>query len=195
MSQQLIQPEKTALLVIDVQNEYFDGKWPIPDGESALQQIEEAIEGCGAHGTRVIYVQHASLRPEMGIFMPGSHGFDLHPRLRPREEDLRLVKNYPGCFSKTPLEEWLRREGIDTIVISGYMTHMCCDTTAREGFHRDFRVLFLRDATATRDGEHPVLGKIDHQELHRATLIVQASAFARVLPTQELLTSLARREG
>ncbi len=195
MSQQLVQPGKTALLVIDVQNEYFDGKWPIPDGESALGHVEEAIEGCRAHGARVIYVQHAAARPEMGIFVPGSHGYDLHPRLQPREEDLRLVKNYPGCFTKTSLEEWLHREGIDTLVISGYMTHMCCDTTAREGFHRDFRVLFLNDATATRDGEHPIAGKINHQELHRATLIVQGSAFAQVLPTQELLTSLAQKEG
>ena len=67
---------------------------------------------------------------------------------------------------------------------------MCCDTTAREGFHRDFRVLFLNDATATRDGEHPTLGKVDHGELHRSTLITQASMFAEVLPTQELIDRL-----
>ena len=70
------------------------------------------------------------------------------------------------------------------------MTHMCCDTTAREGFHRDFRVLFLDDATATRDGEHPTLGKIEHSELHRSTLITQASMFAEVLSTQELVERL-----
>ena len=70
------------------------------------------------------------------------------------------------------------------------MTHMCCDTTAREGFQRDFRVLFLNDATATRDGEHPTLGKITHDELHRSTLITQASMFAEVLPTQEMVERL-----
>ena len=104
-----------------------------------------------------------------------------------------MVKNYPGSFSKTDLEDTLRQRGIDTIVISGYMTHMCCDTTAREGFQRDFRVLFLNDATATRDGQHVTLGKIDHNELHRATLITQASMFSQVLPTSEFVEMIAAK--
>jgi nicotinamidase-related amidase len=185
-----LDPRKTALLVIDVQNEYFDGKWPVPDGEAALSRIEEAIDAAQGAGAKVIYIQHAVLRPERGIFIPGTHGFALHPRLHPRDADSRIVKNYPGSFTKTTLEEQLRQSGIDTIAISGYMTHMCCDTTARQGFHRDYRVLFLDDATATRDGQHPTLGAVDHRELHRATLITQASMFAQVLPTQEFVRSL-----
>ena len=185
-----LNPKKTALIVIDVQNEYFDGKWPIPDGNAALDNIEETIEASQQAGAKVIYVQHEVLNPERGLFIRGTNGFELHSRLKPRPEDRRIVKNYPGSFSKTDLEETLRKDGIETVVISGYMTHMCCDTTAREGFHRDFRVLFLDDATATRDGEHPTLGKIEHGELHRSTLITQASMFAEVLPTQELVERL-----
>ena len=185
-----LDPKKTALIVIDVQNEYFEGKWPIPDGNAALDKIEAAIEASQQTGAKVIYVQHEVLNPERGLFIRGTNGFELHTRLRPRPEDQRIVKNYPGSFSKTDLEETLRKDGIETLVISGYMTHMCCDTTAREGFHRDFRVLFLNDATATRDGEHPTLGKIAHGELHRSTLITQASMFAEVLPTQELVERL-----
>jgi nicotinamidase-related amidase len=185
-----LDPQKTALLVIDVQNEYFDGKWPVPDGTMALQKIEQAIDASQTAGATVVYVQHAVLQPERGIFIPGLHGFELHARLRPRAHDQRVVKNYPGSFSKTDLENTLRRRGIDTIVISGYMTHMCCDTTAREGFQRDFRVLFLNDATATRDGQHATLGKIDHNELHRTTLITQSSMFSQVLPTGEFVEML-----
>ncbi len=185
-----LDPQKTALLVIDVQNEYFDGKWPVPDGTIALQKIEQAIDASQTAGATVVYVQHAVLQPERGIFIPGSHGFELHARLNPRAHDQRVVKNYPGSFSKTDLENTLRRRGIDTIVISGYMTHMCCDTTAREGFQRDFRVLFLNDATATRDGQHATLGKIDHNELHRTTLITQSSMFSQVLPTSEFVEML-----
>jgi nicotinamidase-related amidase len=182
-----LDPQKTALLVIDVQNEYFDGKWPIPDGAMALQKIEQAIDASQTAGAAVVYVQHAVLQPERGIFIPGSHGFELHPRLHPRTNDSRVVKNYPGSFSKTDLENTLRQREVDTIVISGYMTHMCCDTTAREGFQRDFRVLFLNDATATRDGQHATLGTINHNELHRTTLITQASMFSQVLPTSEFV--------
>ncbi len=185
-----LDPKKTALIVIDVQNEYFEGKWPIPDGNVALDNIEAAIEASQQAGAKIIYVQHEVLNPERGLFIRGTNGFELHPRLTPRPEDQRIVKHYPGSFSKTDLEEILRKEGIETLAISGYMTHMCCDTTAREGFQRDFRVLFLNDATATRDGEHPSLGKIAHGELHRSTLITQASMFAEVLPTQELVERL-----
>jgi nicotinamidase-related amidase len=166
-----LNPQTTALLVIDVQNEYFDGKWPIPEGLAALSCIEEAIETSQSVGATVVYIQHAVANPEYGLFLPGSHGFDLHARLHPRSGDPRIVKTYPGAFSKTELEPALRQRHIETIVIAGYMTHMCCDTTAREGFQRDFRVLFLNDATATRDGQHATLGTITHKELHRTTLI------------------------
>jgi nicotinamidase-related amidase len=186
-------PQKTALLVIDVQNEYFDGKWPIPDGTTALEQIERAIDAGQQANAMVVYVQHAVLKPERGVFIPGSHGFELHPRLHPRANDSRIIKNYPGSFTKTNLEDTLRQRGIDTVVISGYMTHMCCDTTAREGFQRDFRVLFLNDATATRDGQHATLGTISHRDLHRATLITQASMFSQVLPTNEFVEMLSAK--
>jgi len=188
-----LDPQKTALLVIDVQNEYFDGKWPIPDGTVALERIEQAIDTSQSAGATVVYVQHAVLNPERGIFIPGSHGFELHAHLQPRANDPRVVKNYPGSFNKTDLENTLCQRGINTIIISGYMTHMCCDTTAREGFQRDFRVLFLNDATATRDGQHVTLGKIDHNELHRTTLITQASMFSQVLPTSEYVEMIGAK--
>jgi len=188
-----LDPQKTALLVIDVQNEYFDGKWPVPDGPQALEQIERAIDASQRTNATVIYVQHAVSKPERGVFIPGSHGFALHPRLHPRATDTRIVKNYPGSFTKTKLEDTLRQHGIETLVISGYMTHMCCDTTAREGFQRDFRVLFLDDATATRDSQHATLGKVDHRELHRATLITQASMFAQVLSTSEFVEMMTTK--
>ena len=101
-----LDPQKTALLVIDVQNEYFDGKWPIPDGAMALQKIERAIDTSQSAGASVVYIQHAVLKPERGIFIPGSHGFELHPRLHPRTNDSRVVKNYPGSFSKTDLRKY-----------------------------------------------------------------------------------------
>ncbi len=188
-----LDPGKTALLVIDVQNEYFDGKSPVPDGPAALDRILAAIEASKSAGGQVVYVQHEVLQPEREIFIRGTHGFELHPRLQPAPSDALIVKNYPGSFNKTALEETLRQHTVDTLVISGYMTHMCCDTTAREGFQRDFRVLFLSDATATRDGAHPTLGRIDHEHLHQATLITQASMFARVLPTAEFIELLPAR--
>lgn len=186
-----LDPAKTALLVIDAQNEYFDGKVPIPDGAAALEHIREAIDAAEHAGMHVVYVQHEVLQRERGIFLRGTHGFDLHPRLKPRSQDPLIVKNYPGAFAQTNLDEVVRANGITQLAISGYMTHMCCDTTAREGFQRNLKVLFLNDATATRDVEHPNLGKVGHTDLHRATLLTQASMFAEVLPTNAFVERLA----
>lgn len=178
-----LDPATTALLVIDVQNEYFDGKAPIPDGDAALEHIRAAIDAAEHAGMHVVYVQHEVLQRERGVFLRGTHGFELHPQLEPRSGDPLIVKHYPGAFAQTDLDEVVRANGITQIAISGYMTHMCCDTTAREGFQRNLKVLFLDDATATRDVEHPSLGKVGHADLHRATLLTQASMFAEVLPT------------
>ena len=185
-----LDPATTALLVIDVQNEYFDGKAPIPDGDAALEHIRAAIDAAEHAGMHVVYVQHEVLQRERGVFLRGTHGFELHPRLEPRSGDPLIVKHYPGAFAQTDLDEIVRANGITQIAISGYMTHMCCDTTAREGFQRNLKVLFLDDATATRDVEHPTLGKVGHADLHRATLLTQASMFAEVLPTSGFVRRL-----
>ena len=66
-----LDPKKTALIVIDVQNEYFEGKWPIPDGNAALDKIEAAVEASQQTGAKVIYVQHEVLNPERGLFIRG----------------------------------------------------------------------------------------------------------------------------
>ena len=185
-----LDPATTALLVIDVQNEYFDGKAPIPDGDAALEHIRAAIDAAEHADMQVVYVQHEVLQRERGVFLRGTHGFELHPRLKPRSEDPLIVKHYPGAFAQTDLDEVLRANGITQVAISGYMTHMCCDTTAREGFQRNLKVLFLDDATATRDVEHPTLGKVGHADLHRATLLTQASMFAEVLSTSGFVQRL-----
>lgn len=185
-----LDPATTALLVIDVQNEYFDGKAPIPDGDAALEHIRAAIDAAEHAGMHVVYVQHEVLQRERGVFLRGTHGFELHPRLEPRSGDPLIVKHYPGAFAQTDLDEVVRANGITQIAISGYMTHMCCDTTAREGFQRNLKVLFLDDATATRDVEHPTLGKVGHADLYRATLLTQASMFAEVLPTSGFVRRL-----
>ena len=101
-----LDPKKTALIVIDVQNEYFEGKWPIPDGNTALDKIEAAIEASQQTGAKVIYVQHEVLNPERGLFIRGTNGFELHraSRLAPKTSvSSRII---PDHFPKLT---WKRR--------------------------------------------------------------------------------------
>jgi nicotinamidase-related amidase len=100
-----------------------------------------------------------------------------------------IEKNLPGSFTGTDLEAWLRGHDIDTVVIAGYMTQMCCDTTARQAVHLGFSVEFLSDATGTLQVSN-YAGTVTAEELHKAILVTQAMRFSEVLTTEEWISSL-----
>lgn len=95
----------------------------------------------------------------------------------------------PGSFAGTELESWLKENHIDTVVISGYMTQMCCDTTARQAMHLGFNVEFLSDATGTLDITS-YAGEISARDLHNAILITQAMKFSEVISTEEWMGNI-----
>ena len=95
-----------------------------------------------------------------------------------------IEKTLPGSFTGTNLEEWLRANEIDTLVISGYMTQMCCDTTARQALHMGFAVEFLSDGTGTLDISNAA-GSVSAEELHRAILVTQQMRFSQVMSTAQ----------
>lgn len=181
---------KRALLVIDVQNEYFPGgALPITYPEGSLQKITEAMDGAAEAGVPILLVQHGTENPDAKSFVKGSRGWRLKGEVDVRKRTAVIEKQLPGAFTGTELEPWLRQNGIDTIVITGYMTQMCCDTTARQAVHRGFQVEFLSDATGTLDQENSA-GRVSAEDLHRAVLVTQQSRFARVLSTEDWIGSL-----
>lgn len=180
---------KRALLVIDVQNEYFTGMLPVTHPAGSLENIGRVMDAASASGIPVIVVQHAvSGRP---VFRKGSPEWALHKEVADRPHDLLVEKTLPGSFTGTELEAWLRERGIDTVVISGYMTQMCCDTTARQAFHLGFGVEFLSDATGTLAIANDA-GSVTAEELHRAILVTQGMLFSRVMTTAEWLGGLEK---
>ncbi|MFZ5584771.1 MAG: cysteine hydrolase family protein [Thermodesulfobacteriota bacterium] len=177
-----------ALLVIDVQQEYFTGLMPVTHPPGSLGNILAAMDGARARGIPVVVVQHAGAA-DSPVFRPGTPGYELHPEVAGRPRDVLVVKRLPGGFTGTGLEDWLREKGLDTVTICGYMTQMCCDTTARQAFHRGFLVEFLRDATGALDVANAA-GKASAEELHRAILVSQAMRFSQVMTTQQWLEGL-----
>src|SRR4051794_27652624 len=125
---------KRALLVIDVQNEYFPGgQLPITHPHAHLDNILRVMDAATEAGLPVVVVQHTFMRPEKPFFKRGTPGWELHPEVASRPRDHWIETNLPGSFTGTGLEGWLRERGLDTVTIAGYMTHMCCDTTAPGG--------------------------------------------------------------
>jgi nicotinamidase-related amidase len=175
-----------ALLVIDVQNEYFTGALPITHPAGHLEHILKVMDAAAGHIPTVLIQHHSE---DLPIFRKGTREWELHPEVAARPHDLRIEKSLPGSFTNTALEQWLRERGIDTVTIAGYMTHMCCDTTAREAVHRGFKAEFLSDATGTLPLSNAG-GQVTAEELQRSILAAQAQLLSEVLPSDQWIQRL-----
>jgi len=175
---------KRALLVIDVQNEYFTGKLSVTYPENSFENIIKVIDFANENNIPVLLIQHTNPGKDSTTFKEGTDEHRIHDEVLKRRYDKIIEKNLPGSFTRTELGLWLKENDIDTLVISGYMTQMCCDTTARQAVHRGFSVEFLSDATGTLDISNSA-GEISAEELHKAILITHAMRFSKVVSTDE----------
>lgn len=142
---------KEALVIIDVQNDYFPGganelKHPLEAEEKILSLISESRKA----GRPIVYVQHIN-PPDDYFFLEGSKGAEISERIKPRAGDKVIVKHYPNSFSGTDLDEYLKSLSVDTLIVCGMMTHMCVDTTVRAAMDYGYKVKLVADACATMD--------------------------------------------
>ena len=180
---------KQALFIIDVQNEYFTGKMPVCYPQKSLDNILKAMDEAKKKNVPVLVIQHTSTQPNAKAFVYESDGWQIHPEVAKRPYDLLVEKHLPGSFTETSLESWLRKHEIDTVVIAGYMTHMCCDTTARQAMHLGYTVYFLSDGTGTLDIKNDA-GFVTAEILHKTILTVQNSRFSKVISTEDWIKNL-----
>ena len=124
---------KRALLVIDVQREYFDGALPISHPVGHLETILDVMDMAHESQIPTAVIRHHQPDPDSPIFRLNSDMWQLHAEVEKRPRDILIDKQLPGAFTGTGLKQWLQSVGADTLTIAGYMTQMCCDTTARQG--------------------------------------------------------------
>jgi nicotinamidase-related amidase len=179
----------SALVVIDVQNEYVTGGLPIayPPVEEGLARIGEAVDAANAAGIPVVLVRHTEPDPAGGIFVAGTPAWELHDVVSSRPHDVVVDKRLPGSFTGTSLGEWVEGRGVDHLVIAGWMTHMCVDSTTRQAMHRGLGVTVLTDATGTID----ISDDLPAHLVHRVELGVLGDGFASLSTTADWAASLA----
>lgn len=173
-----------ALLVVDVQREYFDGALPISHPVGHLESILATMDEAAKLKIPTVVIRHHQPDPESPVFRKGSPMWQLHSEVESRPRDVLIDKQLPGSFTNTPLDEFLKSRGIDTVSIVGYMTQVCCDTTAREAFHRGYKVEFLNDATGTLDVSNKA-GSVTAEQLHRSILVAQQMFISDVIDRAE----------
>lgn len=175
-----------ALIVIDVQREYFDGALPIRHPVGHLENLLEVMDAAHQADIPTVVVRHHQPDPESPVFRKGSELWQLVDEVESRPRDILIDKQLPGSFTGTALDEFLRERGIDTVTIAGYMTQVCCDTTARQAMHRGYNVEFLRDATGTLDVANKA-GSVTAEQLHEAILVAQQMFISDVIDRKEWL--------
>lgn len=181
---------RRALLVIDVQNEYFSGQLPIvhPPVAQSLPNIGRAMDAARDHGVPVLVVQHGT-PAGAPVFAAGSPGWQLHPEIARRPRDHAFEKTLASAFAGTGLGDWLAAREIDTLTIVGYMTHNCDASTIYEAAHRGLKVEFLHDASGALPYANAA-GAASAEEIHRVFSVVFHSNFAAVASTSEWIQAL-----
>ena len=176
----------TALLLIDIQNDYFPGgAMELVGSREAGEQAATLLAAFRGKGLPVLHVQHVSTRPGATFFLPDTPGVQIHDFVAPLAGETVVRKHFPNSFRDTVLLDELRRRGITRLVIAGMMTHMCVDTTVRAAFDLGFECRLAHDACATRalsfDGS-----TVAAADVQRAFIASLNGLFARVQSAAEL---------
>lgn len=176
-----------ALLVIDLQNEYFPtGKLPLVGIEAATANAARVIADARAKGVPVIHVRHEAGKPDAPVFTPGTPNVQIHPSVAPVEGEAVIVKHFPNSFRETPLQALLDELGVRELVIVGAMSHMCIDAGTRAAADLGYTVTVVHDACATRDlafgGQ-----TVPAAQVHAAYMAALGSSYAQVVSTEAVL--------
>ncbi|MBC9229078.1 cysteine hydrolase [bacterium SPL81] len=149
---------KQALLIIDVQNDYFkNGKMELVNPDNALAKINQLEDHFFYNNLPIIYIQH--INPSAAsFFQENTVGVALHPQLQVKDSSIIVEKHFPNSFLETKLQEILKQHQVEQLVITGMMTHVCIDSGTRAAKELGYQPIIIADATATRDLEHD--GKI-----------------------------------
>ena len=142
---------KEALLIIDVQNDYFPGgRCELYNTYEAEKRIISLIKESRILQRPIIYIQHIN-SADRTFFLEGTYGCEISERIKPQSEDKVIVKHYPNSFLNTELDSYLKEKEIKKLIVCGMMTHMCVDTTVRAAMDYGYKVDLVADACATKD--------------------------------------------
>ena len=141
-----------ALLLIDIQNDYFPGgKSELVNTDKALKKAATLLGVFRDKNLPVIHVQHISADSEAAFFLPNTAGVEIHPLLTPAPGETIITKHLPNSFCNTNLARIIKEKAISELVTCGMMTHMCIDTTVRAAKDNNIPVTLISDACATKD--------------------------------------------
>jgi nicotinamidase-related amidase len=176
-----------ALLIIDIQNDYFPGgAFPLVEPEGAVASARRLLDSFRTAGEPVVHLRHVWDAPDAEFMRPGTPGVEIHSEVAPSSGEPVIEKDAPNGFLRTPLEQTLRERGVERLVIAGMMTSMCVDATARAASDLGFDVTVAADACAAPDLEFGGV-LVPAAAVNAAFLAALADSYGEVASTDELV--------
>ncbi len=182
----------TALLIVDMQNDYFDGgKFPLSGTDAAAAKSAEILAAFRSAGKPVIHIRHEILRKPAPFFEPGTQGAEIHSSVAPANGEAVITKNFPNSFRGTDLQDQLQALGITDLVIIGAMSHFCIDATTRAAADLGYTCTVAHDACATRDLEFDGVA-VPAAQVHAGFMAALAMGYGAILPTDQVIAGLSQ---
>ncbi len=179
-----------ALVIIDIQNDYFPGgKMELAGADAAGANAGRLLARCRKLGKPVFHIQHLSVRPGATFFLPDTPGVEIHPSVAPQAGETVIRKHFPNAFRDTPLEEELRRINARHLLVVGMMTQMCIDTSVRAGRDLGYEITLAHDACATRNQKFGDQ-EVPAAQVQAAFMAALNGSFANVRSSDTILEAL-----
>ena len=184
---------KTGLLLIDIQKDYFPGgRMELVKPLDAARKAYELLQCFREHDQKHVHIQHVAIKPDATFFIRGTDGCDIHDSVAHFEGEPLVIKHYPNSFRETNLLELLKNWNSERVIITGMMTYMCVDATARAASDFGFQVIVAEDACATRDLKYGDT-VIPAEQVHKAFLAALKS-YGQVMTTDDVIAHLAAEQ-
>ncbi len=175
-----------GLLIIDIQRDYFPGgAFPLVEPEAAAEAARRALDRFRAEGEPIVHVQHIWDAPDAPFFKKGTAGAEIHPLVAPEGDETLITKDEPNAFLGTDLEQRLRADGIDELVVAGMMSSMCVDASVRAGADLGFGMTVIHDGCAAPNLEFGGT-EVPGASVHAAFMAALGSGYATLASSADV---------
>ncbi|TCK34938.1 nicotinamidase-related amidase [Paraburkholderia sp. BL8N3] len=184
---------KQAIIVVDIQNDYFPGgKWVLDGVDAAADNARHVINAARTNGDLIVHIRHETLAKDAPFFVPNTDGAQLHPKTANLPHERVIVKHHMNPFRETDLRQVLEAHGIEDVVVVGNMSHMCIDAVTRASDDFGYNTTVIHDACATHDLEFNGVS-VPASQVHAAFMAALSFGYADVLSTAAYLASEGRK--
>ncbi len=186
---QSVERDHTALIIIDIQNEYFNGGGlPLPESQNTAANAKVLLEWARQHSITVLHIRHLAINASSPIFAPNSKTSEIATSVSPLASETIFTKHFPNAFLGTDLHAFLTVHKIETLIVCGMMTHTCVASTSQAAAELGYSVILVQNACTTRSLPVGDTGQVmDYKTIHAATLVALSDAIAEIMGTDEII--------